>query len=159
LQPNASKAQDVRNTNTDHAGPEADISPAPNNNENPDASEDDASHVINNSEEEGDSDEDSENSEAEYDDEPYGSGPVADRDQSGALTTNLSAEDELAMDMAQADADDAHDAYYDEHPEVIYEEMGLASDSDDSEDEAERKRSRRADLENELENFDYDSGY
>ncbi|KAF1944151.1 hypothetical protein EJ02DRAFT_464457 [Clathrospora elynae] len=62
-----------------------------------------------------------EGSKAEYDDKPYGSGPVLDRNQGGAWIRTASAEPEI--DLALAPQDDALDAHFDE-----YEEIGLAED-------------------------------
>jgi hypothetical protein len=52
------------------------------------------------------------------------------------------------MEIGHADEDAAFDRYMDEHPEAIWEELGIASDSNDSEETADRKRDKRANFEN-----------
>ncbi|CAA9964557.1 hypothetical protein PTMSG1_07916 [Pyrenophora teres f. maculata] len=95
-----------------------------------------------------------EQSEEEYDHEPYGSGPVRDADQNGAWIpashcTNLELEAAL----------NAHEdeAMYAMTMDDVYGQMGLASDSDDSESEVDRKLAARDALENDF--WDDDGGY
>jgi len=80
------------------------------------------------------------------DHEPYGTGPVASYDQDDGW---MPADEEEAA-LAQLEGpDDGFDEYFNEHGmQAIWEEKGIASDSDDSEETADQKRDERAHLEN-----------
>ncbi|KAI1537212.1 hypothetical protein PtrSN001A_005367 [Pyrenophora tritici-repentis] len=82
-----------------------------------------------------DEDEEDELSEEEYDHEPYGSGP---------LEAALQAHEDEVMDAMTMDD--------------VYDQMGLASDSNDSESEVDRKLAAREELENDDWNDDGDYG-
>ncbi|KNG46624.1 hypothetical protein DDE82_002162 [Stemphylium lycopersici] len=87
--------------------------------------------------------------------EPYGFGPARDRDQSNAWIPNISAEDEAAAEIGLMARDDAFDTHFNEYGiDAVYEDMGIASNSDDSESEAERKRDERSKVENSMDAYE-----
>ncbi|KAI4631948.1 uncharacterized protein J4E87_002655 [Alternaria ethzedia] len=118
---------------------------APMPTEGHDFSEDEKSVSPDGSDEDYDSEEDG-------DDEPYGHGLERDPDQGGLAMAPLSAEDELAAEIGFARQDDEFDEYVKEHG-VKALHGDLASDSDDSEETADRKREELTELENDLDAY------
>ncbi|KAI4616598.1 hypothetical protein J4E80_005872 [Alternaria sp. BMP 0032] len=118
---------------------------APMPTEGHDFSEDEKSVSPDGSDEDYDSEEDG-------DDEPYGHGLERDPDQGGLAMAPLSAEDELAVEVGLARQEDEFDEYVKEHGDKALH-GDLASDSDDSEETADRKREELTELENDLDAY------
>ncbi|KAI4673328.1 uncharacterized protein J4E88_008941 [Alternaria novae-zelandiae] len=145
LQQEHAKAKDLDEKSGTKVQQPSKIAPAPVPTEGHDFSEDEKSVSPDGSDEDYDSEEDG-------DDEPYGHGLERDPDQGGLAMAPLSAEDELAVEIGLSKQDDEFDEYVKEHGEkVLYDD--LASDSDDSEETADRKREELAELENEMDDF------
>ncbi|KAI4701659.1 hypothetical protein J4E81_003399 [Alternaria sp. BMP 2799] len=145
LQQEHAKAKDI-NDNSGTSLPQSnEIDPAPAPTEADGVSEDEKSVSPDGSDEDYDSEEDG-------DDEPYGHGLERDPDQGGLAMAPLSAEDELAAEIGFARQDDEFDEYVKEHG-VKALHGDLASDSDDSEETADRKREELTELENDLDAY------
>jgi len=100
----------------------------------------------------GDYDSEDYDSDEDGDDEPYGYGLERDPDQGGLAMAPLSAEDELAAEVEFARQDDEFDEYVKEHGEKALH-GDLASDSDDSEETADRKREELTELEDDVHGY------
>ncbi|KAI4611158.1 hypothetical protein J4E83_008101 [Alternaria metachromatica] len=145
LQQKDATSKDIKENGGNEVQQPSKIAPAPVPTEGHDFSEDEKSVSPDGSDEDYDSEEDG-------DDEPYGHGLERDPDQGGLAMAPLSAEDELAAEIGFARQDDEFDEYVKEHG-VKALHGDLASDSDDSEETADRKREELTELENDLDAY------